>query len=310
MRREVAVVIVLGACYAPTIENGIPCSQQRDCPQGQVCAANDRCELPGRDARDVDVAPDAPLATWAKPQPLTTINTPSLETDPTITADGLVLVFSSNRPGGAGLTDLYQATRAKVTDSFDAAVRLAEVSSADADNASDLSADGLTIYLRISGDIYTARRMTRTALFDTPTFEPMLSTAAFETNPAISRDGLAFTVTREAGLVRDLFLFERDSLFATWGLARELTEISTSVRDSGGAFGQTALVIFWHTDRDATGFADLYTAWRPNKNQPFRDAAPIAELNTAAAGDTDPSVTADLRYIVFECSSDLCFSTR
>ena len=305
-----AATLLLAACYAPTVATSVPCASNRDCPQGQVCAANDLCELAGRDAA-TDAPPDAAIK-WAPRQLLAELNTAGNETDPTITADGLCLVFSSDRPGGLGLTDLYQATRASRDVPFGPPIALTEVNTTTSDNAAELSGDGLTIYLRRSADVYTAKRTSRTAAFDTPVFDAQLSTAATETNPSISRDDLTFSVTRESGMDRELYVFDRSSPAQGWGVARQLTELSTPLVDSGAAFGANGLVIIWHTDRDSPTFDldDLYIATRPNKNQPFRDPAPIAELNTEAGSESDPAITADLRYIVFECDNELCFSTR
>jgi hypothetical protein len=48
---------------------------------------------------------------FGAPTALATFNTASAEGDASVTADGLELFFESNRPGGAGNSDLYHATR-------------------------------------------------------------------------------------------------------------------------------------------------------------------------------------------------------
>lgn len=49
---------------------------------------------------------------WNAPMPLgPEINTEFLDQQPSISVDGKTLFFSSNRPGGSGLLDLYMATR-------------------------------------------------------------------------------------------------------------------------------------------------------------------------------------------------------
>src|SRR5688500_1720703 len=179
---RLAAVLLATACYQPTVATGVPCSSERDCPSGQVCAASDRCELPGRDATpSVDELPiDGPLGAFSAPQKLVELNSPELDTDPTISADGLEIVFSSSRPGGIGGTDLYRATRDAITDPFGQPQRIFELSTPDLDNASDLAGDGLTIYLRRIGptataDVYRARRDARTLPFGFPVYEAALS---------------------------------------------------------------------------------------------------------------------------------------
>jgi hypothetical protein len=51
---------------------------------------------------------------WTTPTGLDVVNTPFSETQPTVSSDGKTLIFTSNRPGGEGMTDLYVATRTKV----------------------------------------------------------------------------------------------------------------------------------------------------------------------------------------------------
>jgi hypothetical protein len=54
---------------------------------------------------------DAP---WSPPVPLPGMNSVNSEFQPSLTEDGRTLFFSSSRPGGAGNTDVYMATRPAV----------------------------------------------------------------------------------------------------------------------------------------------------------------------------------------------------
>lgn len=59
---------------------------------------------------------DAP---WGSPQNLgPNINTPFSETNPALSVDGHSLYFTSNRPGGFGLTDIYVSRRHNKRDDF------------------------------------------------------------------------------------------------------------------------------------------------------------------------------------------------
>jgi hypothetical protein len=48
---------------------------------------------------------------FGAPQPLGTLNTGSNDADPWLSPDQRYIIFSSNRAGGVGLFDLYEATR-------------------------------------------------------------------------------------------------------------------------------------------------------------------------------------------------------
>jgi outer membrane protein OmpA-like peptidoglycan-associated protein len=48
---------------------------------------------------------------WRNVVPLASLNSPAWESQPSISADGLMLLFASDRPGGSGGVDLYMARR-------------------------------------------------------------------------------------------------------------------------------------------------------------------------------------------------------
>ena len=51
---------------------------------------------------------------WSTPVNLAFLNTSATEAAPALSADGTMMVFHSNRPGGQGSLDLYVTTRTKV----------------------------------------------------------------------------------------------------------------------------------------------------------------------------------------------------
>jgi len=70
----------------------------------------------GTGLRDLWVATRATTqSAWSTPVNLgPTVNSPSNEEAPRITADGLGLLFASDRPGGSGSYDVYMATRTQI----------------------------------------------------------------------------------------------------------------------------------------------------------------------------------------------------
>jgi Tol biopolymer transport system component len=73
--------------------------------------------------------------------------TPGVEAQPVVSADELTLLFSSNRPGGVGASDVYIATRPSASVPFDAPQNLTAVNTIGDDAPSWLSADGCLLYL-------------------------------------------------------------------------------------------------------------------------------------------------------------------
>jgi len=84
-------------------------------------------------------------AEWSAPVNLgPPINTPLIEASPTLSKDGLHLYFTSNRPGGFGLQDLWVSQRAcaEVDCPWQEPVNLgARINTAAVDNGANLSAD-------------------------------------------------------------------------------------------------------------------------------------------------------------------------
>ena len=96
-----------------------------------------------------------------------TINSPARDSGAHLSSDGLVLLFESDRAGGAGKIDLYLSTRAAKDASFGKPVSLGStVNTADSEQAPCLSSDGQTLMFysdRPGGqgeaDIWMSRRV-------------------------------------------------------------------------------------------------------------------------------------------------------
>src|SRR5688572_13614268 len=105
-------LVTVAACFAPSPLEGLECGPppERACPTGQVCDDDGRCRftIVPADASEPDAplpvidappgTPDAPPAdapfVWTI-TPLDTVNSGAGDQDPSMTADGLQLVFSS-----------------------------------------------------------------------------------------------------------------------------------------------------------------------------------------------------------------------
>ncbi len=98
------------------------------------------------------------------PIALETLNTASNDYRPNLSEDGLEIVFDSDRPGGAGATDVYSSTRASLHEDWDEASRITtgDVNSAAGESRASLSWDGKTLYFGSSrngsSDIFSATR--------------------------------------------------------------------------------------------------------------------------------------------------------
>jgi Tol biopolymer transport system component len=83
---------------------------------------------------------------FGTPVRLDSLNTAFRDGTPDISADGLSIVFITNKPGGFGLRDLYMATRATTSDAFGSVVNLgATVNTAGEERFPSLSPDALSL---------------------------------------------------------------------------------------------------------------------------------------------------------------------
>lgn len=89
---------------------------------------------------------------WGSPVNLgQLVNSPSVEYDPGISADGLVLLFESDRPGGLGGSDIWMTIRKTTDDNWDAPVNLGStINTVYGDGGPSISADGRTLYFHSS----------------------------------------------------------------------------------------------------------------------------------------------------------------
>lgn len=251
------------------------------------------------------------LGAWNPPAFLSSLNDPAaIDTDPTISADGLELFFGSDRPG-VGNLDIWHSTRTSLAATFAAPTLVAELATIGDDSAPAISGDGLTIYFRRGTDIFRATRATTTSPFTSVGLDAELSSAELDTNPVVSHNGLFASVTRETTATdRELYLYARGSTSDAWGIPRKLIELSTPLSESGAALSDDGLQLWFHSDRGTAGGGqlDVYLASRASGFAPFV-AAPVTELNTAVV-ESDPAVTRDLRIMVFERATELMIATR
>jgi len=110
---------------------------------------------------------------WTYERVLGELHTNNADVDkPSFTEDELIVVFSSTRPGGAGMWDYWMATRASANDVFGNIRPLYEINAIDWDRRACIMPDGLTLYFVSThrGDdrgnnIYKATRKSRIETF-------------------------------------------------------------------------------------------------------------------------------------------------
>jgi Tol biopolymer transport system component len=149
---------------------------------------------------------------WAEPVNLGPIvNSWASDSDPEISADGLMLFFHSDCPGGYGDTDLWVTKRPTKDSPWAEPVNLGPtINTGIYDGDPDISADGLTLFFCNYGradtyggaDLYVTRRATTSDLWEEPVnLGPIVNSSAHDSDPTISPDGstLYFASNRPGG---------------------------------------------------------------------------------------------------------------
>ncbi|MHB1036111.1 MAG: dockerin type I domain-containing protein [Pirellulales bacterium] len=214
-------------------------------------------------------------AFFGTPINLESINTSDLESGPSISADGLTLVFHSTRPGGLGSGDIWMATRATTADPFDAPVNLGPgVNSADYETVPDISADGLTLVFTSwrpegqgSSDLWMAERLTTADPFlPAVNLGALVNSSEADGGPELSADGLTlYFHSKRAGGLGDYDLWKttratkNDAFGAPVHLDAPLNSVYLDGNASVTADGKT---LFFNSNRPGgQGMGDIWQ-WR------------------------------------------------
>jgi Tol biopolymer transport system component len=141
------------------------------------------------------------------------INSPEMDTGPSLSEDELTLVFSSLRSGGWGSSDIYTSTRANTADAWSTPMNLGStVNTVYPEVAPDISCDGLRMYFQGGADLVYTERSSLTAPWSATTIVPSpVTTPDIEHTPSISADEttLYFTSNRPGSESLDIWMVTR-----------------------------------------------------------------------------------------------------
>jgi Tol biopolymer transport system component len=258
------------------------------------------------DAREEATHVDAGLESFGPAQPLTPLNTPSDDDDPTITADGLEIYFASQR---FGTRDIFVATRDALADPWGPPSRVAELSTSAHEDSPNITPDGLVMLLSSdrpggpgTGDIYITSRTDRTSPWQPPQLVTELSTPAHEKGASFASTRLEVFLHAEladGSGSRDLYRATRASLSSPFSAPVNVTEVNSAAYDGNPMVAGGDLALWFDSERPGgPGGRDLYLAIRASRSEPFGPPEVITELSTAAA-ESDLWISEDMRWIVF-----------
>ena len=238
-----------------------------------------------------------------------------------LTADGLTVYFTSDRPGGLGGDDLWVSRRESTDAPWEPPENLAILNSASNDSLSVFNTSGNIMYFQSDRpgcggqDLWTSRAKPGGDAWTAPVnMGCVVNTSSNETAPAFyANDDLGLSTiyfgSNRPGGIGDFDIYEtttmdQDLESAFWGPGVLVPELSSPGRDTRTFVRKDGREIFITTNRTGgLGGLDIWVATRENSSDRWSTPVnPGAPLNSAA-DDGSPALSRDGKTLLF-------FSTR
>jgi Tol biopolymer transport system component len=231
----------------------------------------DSSRVGGMGSGDIWTSTRASLdAAWDPPTNVAVLNSSGDDTACELSADGLTLHFASDRPGGAGVRDLYVSTRPSLAGAWAAPQRVAALSSPETDEAAVMTADALLLVFASSRssadlDLFRATRADRASPWTAITRIAELSSPDSDGSPFLSHDGrvLYLHSARAGGSGdNDLWVATRTDPRGPFAAPTrvDFDDINTDASESDPWVSPDGRTMYFSSDRD--GNQELFVARR------------------------------------------------
>ncbi len=243
-----------------------------------------------------------------------TVNGPETDHMPCVSADGLTLLFASNRPGGQGGMDIWRCTRRTTGEPWGAPTSL-EPPVNNPGHATDpcLSPDGLTLFFSSWGgqgkcDLWMSTRRHAADPWGVPeNVGSTVNSSSDDKEPHVAADGLTllFASDRPGGQGdHDLWMCTRDRIGAPWGQPVNLgSPVNTKGKEEGACLSADGLALFFDSDLPGRGGGrDLWMSTRRSKTEPWGEPVNLGPSVNGAYQEGQPSLSADSRTLYFASS--------
>ncbi len=254
---------------------------------------------------------------WSAPENLgAVVNSAAGEGSPCLSADGLTLLFDSDRPGGQGKSDLWMSRRPTLSAPWSAPENLgATVNSSENEKVPTLSSDGLALLFATdrgqSDRRYKLRwchRKTTAEPWSTPTTQQLEVTAAAgvsDYEPELAADGLSllFTSFPRGGAhgLEDLWQCRRPTKTDPWGPVQNLgAVVNGSAKDMGPALSSDGRVLVFASDRPGgQGKVDFWWSSRPSLDAPWSAPQNLGKPVNSEIDELSPTLSADGQTLLY-----------
>ncbi len=241
------------------------------------------------------------------------VNSSANDAEPSISADGLILIFVSPRPDGYGQLDLWMTTRAMTIEPWGEPVNLGpSINGPKWDYCPSLSPDGCTLYYgseRPGGygpsDIWVSTRATTDDAWGEPVnLGPTINHSGADGMPFISEDGseLYFTsLSRSGGYGGDdIWVSSRETKEDEWGTAVNLgPPVNSAYEEIWPTLSADGLLLFfssgvWDSARPGgLGKSDIWMARRKSRDADWGEPVNLGSPVNSPEHDTAPALSAD-----------------
>lgn len=220
------------------------------------------------------------------------INSSNSEWGADMTADGLTIVFSSEREGGHGSNDLWMANRSSTEAPWSKPVNMGSAINTDSREENPaISPDGLKLsFSRLGGGqrLLTATRQTA----NSPWSQAVDSNIEnFGPSPELAHDGLTLLATRinkseDGTLSRDLWIGKRSSLQMPWKmsmLTRLGAPVNTDMGENAGTLSEDGRLLFFvrptGTNPQKPPNNKIFMSIRTDWNAPWSDPVQFSPMD-------------------------------
>lgn len=255
--------------------------------------------------------------TFGTPVEVPNVNCSVTDACPSLSADGLTLIFVRDLPNGDLVGDLWMATRATVDDNWDAPIKLSSTVNSSADETCpSLFAHGRSLFFSSfvgtprpgghgEGDIWVITRTSVSDPWGAPAnLGPPVNTWSSDVCPFIWGDGctLLFSSNRAGGAGGwDLWKTTRETTDDNWDTPVPLENVNSSGHETFSAMSPDGRILLFQ--RGARGTSDLWMATRKSIDEPFGLPVRVpAPINYLGYDDSDPHFSADGSTLYF-CSN-------
>ena len=256
----------------------------------------------------LDSAPLSPEAENLGPL----VNSDHREGGPSLSADGLTLIFQSNRPGGQGDNDLWYCTRPSEEDPWSEPQNLGpNVNSAASEENPSLSSDGFQLFFdsdRPNGygdrDIWFCRRPRVNGDWSpAENVGDRVNSPGYDGALCLSADGRTMMFTSEPetfGGLADQWVCTRPSPNHPWGPRRQLEgPLNSPAFDGFATLSSDGLTVLFNSNRNGGNWpGPVWKSTRPSPDAEWSEPVQLFLENPLAV--SSPELSSDGRTLLFD----------